>query len=413
MAKAKAGARKKATPKKTAARPAAAKKPSKIAKLVSKLVAKLDRKADSKPDKKLDKKQKGGAGKGGKESSSSSAPRKDPTFLGPAPDKAIPRRSKLPPLGEALNKREMEQLVTAGGGRGVDGEGSLKGKLIVRDGFPYLLVIGRDKRELWFLLEGPDQEVLPAYTDHKVSVSGRIKKTTNYGGVVYVRKYSAKKPEAEVPVAPVVIEEKLKFLSPGEVEQLRMPGMAAGLRGFASLRGALEMTGEDYFIVVSNAGTRAQVSFLLEGKGARGIRKLVGQLVLASGVISKTTGWGGNIQVESVEPRPLEHRAVSRDGMNMNHVEAKGETSIAEVPVNGGLTVRLQEKVGHTWAIEPTTAKRVGLREANFEPGSPASREFFFTPRTPGGFEVEFFLGKALTPAQVVRTHKLTLTVKP
>ncbi|MHB8877543.1 MAG: protease inhibitor I42 family protein, partial [Myxococcaceae bacterium] len=83
--------------------------------------------------------------------------------------------------------------------------------------------------------------------------------------------------------------------------------------------------------------------------------------------------------------------------------------------VNNGLAVRLQERAGYTWAIEPTVAKRIGLREANFEPvsGGPATREFFFTPRTPGVFDVEFFLAKAFMPSQVSKSLKLTVNVKP
>ena len=86
-----------------------------------------------------------------------------------------------------------------------------------------------------------------------------------------------------------------------------------------------------------------------------------------------------------------------------------------EVKLNHAFTVRLQEQPGFTWAIEPTAAKRVGLREANFEPGSDgtATREFFFTPRNPGTSEVEFFLAKAFNPGQVERSFKLTVTVKP
>ncbi|MBI3183543.1 MAG: protease inhibitor I42 family protein [Myxococcales bacterium] len=338
---------------------------------------------------------------------------RDPTFLGPLPDKPLPRATKLPPPGEALTKREMEQLLTAGVGRGVEGEGSLKGRLVVRDSFPYLHVIGRDKRELWFLLQGPDQEVLPAYLDHKVSVTGLVRKTTNYGGTVEVRKYSAKRPD-EVP-APAPEEQKLRYLSPGEVEQLCAAGMGAGMRGYCALRGNLEMTGDDFILVLSNAGTRQQVSFLLTGKLARGLRKHVGQSVQVSGVVDKTSGWGGSVAVEAVEPRPMEHRAVSRDAMELVHVEASGHGSVAEAKVNHGLTVRLQERAGYIWAIEPMTAKRVGLREANYEPrsGGPATREFFFTPRNPGGVEVEFFLAKVFAPAQVARTFKLSLTVKP
>ena len=62
----------------------------------------------------------------------------------------------------------------------------------------------------------------------------------------------------------------------------------------------------------------------------------------------------------------------------------------------------------------PTTAKRVSLREANFElKGSgPATREFFFTPRNPGQHDVEFFLAKAFNPTQVAKTYKLNVLVK-
>jgi len=195
----------------------------------------------------------------------------------PAVEKPRPRATKLPPPGEPLNKRDMEQLLTAGAGRGVVGEGSLKGRLVLTDGMPHLVVVGRDKRELSFLLQGPDQEVLPAYMDHKVSVSGLIKKTTNYGGTVDVRKFSAKKPEVEEPVvAPVEPENKLRYLSPGEVSQVVSAGMGAGMKGFAALRGNLEMTGDEFVLVVSNGGTRQQVSFILEGKGAKGLRKYLG-----------------------------------------------------------------------------------------------------------------------------------------
>ena len=45
----------------------------------------------------------------------------------------MPRASKLPPPGEPLTKREMEQLLTAGAGRGVFGEGSLKGRQVFDD----------------------------------------------------------------------------------------------------------------------------------------------------------------------------------------------------------------------------------------------------------------------------------------
>jgi hypothetical protein len=327
------------------------------------------------------------------------------------PDKPFPRATKLPPVGEPLTKREMEQLLTAGQGRGVAGEGSLKGRLVVKDGFPYLLVVGRDKRELTFLLQGPDQEVLPAYLDHKVSVSGLLRKATNYGGLVEVRKYSAKKPEAEVAeAAEAQAEQKLRYLSPGDVEQLLNAGMGAGVKGFASIRGNLEMTGDEYFLVVSNAGTRQQVSFTLKGKGAKGLRKFIGAALLVTGVVDKTSGWGG-----SVDPRPSEFKSVSRESLEVAAVEGTGDAAAVDAKLNGGLSVRLTERAGYTWAVEPTVAKRIGLREANFEPSSdgPAKREFFFTLRNPGLFEVDFFLAKVLSPAQVAKTFKLTLNVKP
>jgi hypothetical protein len=307
----------------------------------------------------------------------------------------------------------MEELLTAGQGRGVSGEGSLKGRLSVKDGFPYLQVMARDKRELVFLLQGPDQEVLPAYVEHKVSVSGFIRKTTNHGGIVDVRRYSAKKVGHEVP-APIV-EEKLKYLSPGEIEQICAAGMGAGMKGFGSVRGNLEMTGEDFFLVVSNAGTRQQVSFLLEGKAAKGLRKYLGHSLQVTGVLEKNSGWGGRSIVESFEPRPLDHKSFSRENLEIVKVEGTNVDSAVEAKLNHGLTVRLPERAGYTWAIEPTVAKRMGLREANYEPSSsgPPTREFFFTPRNPGTFEVDFFLAKAFSPGQVSKTFKLGVVVKP
>lgn len=336
---------------------------------------------------------------------------------GPPVEKPRPRATKLPPVGEPLTKREMEQLLTAGEGRGVMGEGSLKGRLILSGELPHLVVVGRDKRELTFLLQGPDQEVLPAYVDHKVSVSGLIKKTTNHSGVVEVRKYSAKKPEVEeVAPPPTDTEPKLRYLSPGEVSMAVAAGMGSGIKGFASIRGNLEMMGDDFVLVVSNGGTRQQVSFAIEGKAAvKSLRKHVGQTLQVTGVVDKTSGWGGRIAAETVEPRPSEARSVSRDEMELVHIEGEVPTSV-DVKLNHGLTVRLQEQPGSTWAIEPTLAKRVGLREANFEPGpagSPATREFFFTPRNPGSFEVEFFLAKAFTPGVVERSFKINVTVRP
>jgi hypothetical protein len=336
-------------------------------------------------------------------------------MLGITPEQSRPRATKLPPPGQPLTKREMEQLLSAGEGRGVFGEGSLKGNLAVKDGFPYLEVIGRDKRELVFLLQGPDQEVLPAYVDHKVSVSGFIKKTTNYGGTVDVRKYSAKKPAPEGHAPEAAAEVKLKFLSPGEIEQISASGMGAGMRGFGSLRGDLEMTGEEFFLVVSNSGTRQQVSFIVQGKASRGLRKHVGQTIQVMGVIEKTSGWGGVVHVESFELRSSEHRGLSRDNMEIVHVEGVSTEGVIETKLNQGLTVRLPERAGYIWAIEPTVAKRVGLREANYQPGEsgPGTREFFFTPRNTGMFEIEFSLAKAFSPSQVSKTFKLNLAVKP
>lgn len=333
----------------------------------------------------------------------------------PQAERPRPRATKLPPMAEPLNKRDLEQLLTAGTGRGVVGEGSLKGRLTVIDGLPNLVVVGRDKRELTFILQGPDQEVLPAYMDHKVSVSGLIKKTTNYSGTVDVRKFSAKKPEVEEPTPePADNEPRLRYLSPGEVSQVISAGMGAGMKGFASLRGNLEMTGDEFVLVVSNAGTRQQVSYILEGRGAKGLRRHLGQTLAVTGVVDKSSGWGGRIDVENVEPRPSEARPTSREGLESVNVEGEQPASI-EVRLNHAFTVRLQEQPGFTWAIEPTAAKRVGLREANFEPGpeGTATREFFFTPRNPGASEVEFFLAKAFNPGQVERSFKLTVTVKP
>lgn len=409
MAKKKKAAKQAAKPakKKISAKPAKKK-------VVAKKAAAAPAPATKKPAK-PEPKEKGKKGKGGSiPAPTLSAPsRREGAFLGPMPDKPLPRASKLPGNGEQLTKREMEQLLTVGLGRGVMGEGSLKGRLIVHANFPYLEVIGRDKRELLFLLQGPDQEVLPAYVDHKVSVSGFIRRTNNYGGIVDVRKYSAKKPEAEVEVVPVAPVDKLRFLSPGDVEQVSSAGMGAGVKGYAQLRGTLEMTGDDFFLVVSNAGTRQQVSFVLEGKGAKGLRKHVGQLLHCTGVVEKASGWGGRIICESCEPRPAEFRAVSRDNMDVVEIEGSGHGGKAEVKLNTGLSVRLPERAGYTWAVEPTTAKRVCLREANFElKNSGATREFFFTPRNPGDHEVEFFLAKAFNPAQVTKTYKLALHVK-
>jgi len=415
MAKAKSGAKKKSSPKKPGktaktlkkSRPAPPSPKSHKPKAKGSLPASAP-KAKHAPEKAK------GSSKG--ESGARSTPKETTReMLGITPEQSRPRATKLPSPGQPLTKREMEQLLTAGEGRGVFGEGSLKGNLAVKEGFPYLEVVGRDKRELVFLLQGPDQEVLPAYVGHKVSVSGFIRKTTNYGGTVDVRKYSAKKPAPEGHGPEPAPEAKLKYLSPGEIEQISASGMGAGMRGFGSLRGDLEMTGEEFFLVVSNSGTRQQVSFILEGKAARALRKHVGQTMLVMGVIEKSSGWGGKVQVESFEPRPSEHRGLSRDSLEIVHVEGTSTEGVIETKINQGLTVRLPERAGYIWAIEPTMAKRVGLREANYQASDsgPGTREFFFTPRNTGIFEIEFFLAKAFSPSQVSKTFKLSLAVKP
>lgn len=338
-------------------------------------------------------------------------------WQGPLPDKEIPRSTKLPSEGAALTKREMEQVLTVGT-RGVSGEGGLKGRVVVYQNLPYLEVIGRDKRELWFLLQGPDQEVFPAYIDHKVSVSGLIRRFHPYGGSVDVRKYTARKPEEVVePEGPAVDDSsKLRLLSPGEVETLCSPGMSVGLKGFATIRGRLEMSGDEFFLVVSNAGTRQQVAFTVEGKATKGIKKYVGEVAVATGVVEKQTGWGGRIDAEICEPRAPEFPPVARDALEIVELEVSPASSSPkdlEVKVNHGLVVKLAEKQGHVWAVEPQIAKRVSLREVTLHTGGPATiREFFFTPRNPGVHEVEFFLGKLHNPMQVSRTFKAIVNVK-
>jgi hypothetical protein len=345
----------------------------------------------------------------------SSPGRRADGWMGPLPDKPQPRRTKLPGEGNPLHTRDMEQVRTVGM-RGAVGEGSLKGRLIVYQGFPYLEVIGRDRRELWFLLQGPDQEVFPAYVNHKVSVSGLIRRFHNYGGAVDVRKYSAKLPEQEKPAVeeeePV---ERLRLLSPGEVETIANPGMSVGVKGFATLRGRLEMTGDDFALVVSNPGTRQQVAFAIGGKLTKGLKKYVGEILVVTGVVEKATGWGGRIEAENCSPRAPDYPPVARDAIELTEVDGSTGTSVqeAEVRVNNGLTVALPEKPGFCWAIEPQAAKRVSLREVNVEPsGDGIVREFFFTPRNPGVHEIDFYLGKILNPMQVSKMFKVVVNVK-
>lgn len=407
--KAKAAKAAKVVKAKPAPKPAKAAKPEPVAKKAASAPVKAE---PAKPEPK-------GRGKAARPSApvpppSLSAPtRRADGWAGPMPDKPMPRATKLPSEIEPLTKREMEQVLTVGA-RGVFGEGSLKGRMIVYQGFPYLEVIGRDKRELWFLLQGPDQEVLPAYVDHRVSVSGLIKKHHNYGGAVDVRKYSAKKVESDAPAPEPVSEEiKLRLFSPGEIETISQPGMAVGQRGYATLRGRLEMSGDEFYLVVTNHGTRQQVAFTIQGKAQKGLKKYVGEIMVSTGVIEKTTGWGGTIQAEVCEPRAPEFPPVARDSLEITTVEgASSAPKNATVKVNHGLTVRLGEKQGYVWSVEPATAKRMSLREVNLEPNGPV-REFFFTPRNPGVMDVDFFLAKTHNPMQVSKQFRVTVDVKP
>jgi hypothetical protein len=403
-----------------ARKPKPAKKGAKLAKakLASKKAVKPVKAAATKPTSLKEKKKLGKKGSGPAPSApipppSLSAPTRRPDgWAGPMPDKPLPRATKLPSELEALTKREMEQVYTVGA-RGVFGEGPLKGRLIVYQGFPYLEVIGRDKRELWFLLQGPDQEVLPAYVDHRVSVSGLIKKNHNYGGTVDVRKYSAKKVEAETPAPVAEPEEKLRLFSPGEVETISQPGMSVGQKGYATVRGRLEMSGDEFYLVVTNHGTRQQVAFTIEGKAQKGLKKFVGEIMVATGVVEKATGWGGTISAEVCEPRAPEYPPVSRELIEVTTIEGASSTpKNATVKVNNGLVVRLPEKQGYVWSIEPAAAKRVSLREVNLEPQGPV-REFFFTPRNPGLLDIDFFLAKTHNPMQVSKQFRLTVDVRP
>jgi hypothetical protein len=345
-----------------------------------------------------------------------SAPRKD-GWMGPLPDKPAPRNSKLPPEGDELNRREMEQVLTVGT-RGVAGEGSLKGRLVVYQGFPYLEVIGRDKRELWFLLQGPDQEVLPPnYAEHRVSVSGFIRRTSNYGGTVDVRRFLAKKQEA-VP-APTAEEEanRPRFLTPGEVGMLAGWSTGVGMRGFASgLRGTLEVSGEEFYLVLSNPGTQQQVTFTLDGKGIKGFRKNVGERIEVAGVCEKLSAWGGRIEVEVASVKPPVVMPIPRQSLSIVAVEVGPSTQEkkAELTANQGLSVKLTEKQGFVWVMNQQQAKLASLREVNLAHSStgPAVREFFFTPRNAGTQELHFFLAKVFSPMQVTRTFKLVVNVK-
>jgi len=337
-------------------------------------------------------------------------------FFGPLPDKPSPKLSVLPSLMTALNRREMEQVLTVGSGRGVAGEGSMKGKLLLHMGFPYLEVMGRDRRELYFLLQGPDQEVFPAYAQHRVSVSGLIRKTHNYGGTVDVRKYSAKSLEAEPVLVPAAVEPKLQFLSPGELQQIATPGMGTGMRGFASVRGILELSGEDYNLILGGQGTWQQVTFRTEGIGAEALRPYIGQTLQLTGVIEKETGWSGRILAESYELRAPTLRALSRKDLDIYTLTPE-ETSAVVLEGRQALLVCLDEVLRHIWTVDIAAAKRLGLREVVSRPKSEQAREvqkeFFFIPRMPGVVELDFFLSKIVSPQQFDRSFRLHVTVLP
>src|SRR5262249_61731677 len=89
--------------------------------------------------------------------------------------------------------------------------------------------------------------------------------------------------------------ETLRFLARGGVEQIGSAGRGGGMRGFGTVRGAREMSGEDFILVVSNGGTRQQVTFRLGGKVPKSFRKNMGQPVQVIGVVHKESGWGGAI----------------------------------------------------------------------------------------------------------------------
>jgi len=187
------------------------------------------------------------------------------------------------------------------------------------------------------------------------------------------------------------------------------------MRGFASVRGALEMSGDDFILVVSNAGTRQQVTFRLGGKMPRSFRKHIGQPVQVLGVVAKESGWGGTVEVETAEVRPADVRSMSREALEVLELEGvPSEGAPLDIRIGQGLAVRIPERAGYTWAVEPTVAKRVGLREANFiaAASGPGTREFFFTPRNPGQYDVDFFLAKVFAPAQVTKTQRLTVAVR-
>jgi len=337
-------------------------------------------------------------------------------FFGPLPDKPSPKLSELPSLMTALTRREMEQVLTVGSGRGVAGEGSMKGKLLLHMGFPYLEVMGRDRRELYFLLQGPDQEVFPAYAQHRVSVSGLIRKTHNYGGTIDVRKYSAKSTEVELVLAPVVVEPKLQFLSPGELQQIATPGMGAGMRGFASIRGVVELSGESYNLILGGQGTWQQVSFRLEGVLLEGLRPHIGQTLQVTGVVEKETGWSGRVLAESHELRAPTLRALSREGLDVYTI-APTEASSVVLEGRQALLVCLEEVPRYVWTVDIAVAKRLGLREVVSRPkseqGIEVQKEFFFLPRMPGIFELDFFLSKIVSPQQFDRSFRLHVTILP
>ncbi len=208
--------------------------------------------------------------------------------------------------------------------------------------------------------------------------------------------------------------EKLRFLSPGEVEQIASPGMGAGMNGFASVRGSLEMSGEDFILVVSNAGTRQQVTFRLGGKNAQGLP----QAHRPDGPGDRGGGQGvrlgRNASRSRASSRGRPRCADSRDNLEV------GRASRARTRPSG----RREAQPGAGRA--PPRARRLPLGDRAHDvqadrtprgelqpctPG-PRTREFFFTPRNPGPTTWTSSWPRCTRPAQVLRTYKLVVNVR-
>ena len=333
-----------------------------------------------------------------------------------------PRRSRarappsFPRVGEPLTKREMEQLLTAGEGRGVVGEGSLKGRLVVKDGCRTCMVVGRDKRELIFLLQGPDQEVSRRTWTTRSPSAGSSGRRTNYGGTVDVRKYSAKKPEAEAPPPRRRRGGEAALPVPGRGRAGdRNAGMGAGMQG---LRLAARQPGDD----------------------RRGLlpRRLQRRHPAAGLLPPRGQGRQGAAQVRG--PAAARHRRggeVLRLGRQASRwrTSSRGPPSAARISrERHGDRPRGGRGGPRRWRSGSTTASPCGCRSSRATPGpssppppsawacarrtsSPASerpgtREFFFTPRNPGP-RGGVLPRQGLHSGQVERSFKLTVTVKP